>query len=541
MRNGRPLTKVMAWLCFSRMSGPVPRRATQKRSMGENVDNRQPIARGTTAAVKGPRAKVGILVESSDHHECVLDMGEKEDSKDIRESRSPANQALIDTKLAVPMQHSCLVSRPYLVSRLEQLEAGHVALIIAPAGFGKTTLIAEWAGIHQDNIAWLSLDDGDNEPVRFWSYVVAALRSAKVDLNDRVDELLTSGDDRDWESIISLLLHDMIVCEHAFTLVLDDYQLVLDNVNHYYLGKLLRHQPRQMRLIIMSRADPPLALARLRVEGRLTELRAADLRFSFSEMVTFFNCALPYRLSQTMLEELYDRIEGWPAGLQLAALSMQELEQKEAAAFVRAFSGAERFVFHYLLEEVLQRQPPRIQTFLLHTSLMRNLNPQLCTAVTGFEDSARILEKMAEDNLFIKRLTGIANWYRYHRLFADALRNRLAQTEPELIPELRQRALDWYARQDSREDVPLHMLPAMLMERDTFGLDEEERLPTEPLTEREGEILVLIGRGLSNQEIADHLVLSVGTVKGHINHLLSKLNAHSRTEALVKARRLGIL
>jgi LuxR family maltose regulon positive regulatory protein len=295
-----------------------------------------------------------------------------------------------------------------------------------------------------------------------------------------------------------------------------------------------------MRVILLTRADPPLALARLRVQGRLLELRAADLRFSSAEVAAFFNCALPYRLPQRAIQTLIERIEGWPAGLRLAALSLQELPEAEAQGFVRMFSGAERYVFHYLLEEVLQLQPPRKQTFLLQTSILRSLHPDLCAAVTGYDDARQILDQMAQDNLFILRLEGVADWFRYHRLFAGALRNRLEQTEPALIPELRRRASAWYQSQGLREGVPERMLPAMMSDRYQFELDDDA-LPIDPLTEREAEILALIDQGLSNQQIADRLVIGTGTVKGHINHLLSKLDAHSRTDALAKARRLGLL
>lgn len=451
-----------------------------------------------------------------------------------------AKGALIRTKLALPMHVSCLVSRPNLIARLGQVAEGNVTLIAAPAGFGKTMLVTEWASRQKERTAWLALDEADNDPLRFWSYVVAALRSAGVELGDELDEWFAADSHAAGEEFISLILNPVSNSDVPVTLVLDDYHLVHTNTIHYHLGYFLRQQPAQMRVIILTRADPPLALARLRVQGRLLELRASDLRFSPAEVADFFDCALPYRLPQRAIQTLIERIEGWPAGLRLAALSLQERPAAEAQGFVQMFSGAERYVFHYLLEEVLQRQPPRMQTFLLQSSILRTLHPELCTAVTGYEDARQILDQMAHDNLFIVRLDGVADWYRYHRLFAGALRNRLDQIEPDLIPELRRRASDWHQSQGLREGVPERMLPAVMTGRYQFELDDDV-LPIDPLTEREAEILALIAEGLSNQQIAEQLVISVGTVKGHINHLLSKLDAHSRTDALAKARRLGLL
>ena len=337
--------------------------------------------------------------------------------------------------------------------------------------------------------------------------------------------------------LVGLLLNEISHGTEHLTLVLDDYHLIHNNAIHHSLGYLLHRQPPQLQIMLLTRADPPLALARLRVQGRLSELRAADLRFTDAESAAFFGCILTAQLSPAALNSLLESIEGWPAGLQLAALSLQGLPELESEAFVSAFDGRERFVLSYLIEEVLGRQPPRIQTFLLHTSVLRTLTPALCTAVTGYADARQILLQLAAENLFIFPLQDLGEWFRYHRLFAGALRSHLEDTQPDLIPELRRRATAWYAAQGIHEGVSGHLLPAM----SPLPLDEDTDLPlVEPLTTREWEILALIAQGFSNQQIAEQLVIAIGTVKGHIHHTLSKLGVQNRTQAVARARQLGL-
>lgn len=448
-------------------------------------------------------------------------------------------EVLLRTKLAIPQRRTCLIERPRLTARLQREMAGSVVLVSAPAGFGKTTLITEWAAARSGHLAWFSLDEADNVPSRFWRYVVAALRTTGAGNSEEIDSLLHAERAPDWEALISLLINDISHVDGPITLVLDDYHLIHSNAVHYSLGYLLHRQPPQLQVILLTRADPPLALARLRVQGRLSELRAADLRFTTEEMEAFFNCTLATRLQPAALDTLCERIEGWAAGLQLATLSLQGLPKAEARAFVWTFGGDQRFVLSYLVEEVLQRQPARIQTFMLHTSVLRTLTPALCTAVTGYEDARQILLQLAAENLFVFPLEGMREWFRYHRLFAGALRSRLEGTEPELIPELRRRATAWYAAQGVREGVSGHLLPEMVPAPILRDAGSGDKL-LDPLTGREWEILALVAQGFSNQQIAEQLVIATGTVKGHINHILSKLDAQSRTEAVARARQLGL-
>jgi LuxR family maltose regulon positive regulatory protein len=449
-------------------------------------------------------------------------------------------EVLLLTKLAIPQRRACLIKRPRLAERLQHQPENSVVLVVAPAGYGKTTLLTWWAEAIDGRLAWFSLDEADNEPARFWRYVVTALRTAGAGMSQDVDALLQDKSRMAWEEVAGLMINDLSQMKEQITLVLDDYHLIHNNAVHHSLGYLLHRQPLQLQVIMLTRADPPLALARLRVQGRLSELRAADLRFTTEEMEAFLSCSLSIRLQPQAMRALADRIEGWAAGLQLAALSMRGLAEEEASAFVRGFGGEEKFVVSFLVEEVLQRQPARIQTFLLYSSVLRTLNPGLCTAVTGFADARQILLQLAADNLFVFPLEGMDEWFRFHRLFAGALRHHLEKSEPDLIPELRRRATTWFAAQGIREGVAGQLLPEMVEEPRRI-LEEDGGLVVEALTPREWEILVLITQGFSNQQIAEQLVISIGTVKGHINHILGKLNAQNRTEAAARARQLGLL
>lgn len=447
---------------------------------------------------------------------------------------------LLRPKFTVPLRRACLIERPRLTAQLDRLAGGDVALVSAPAGFGKTTLVTEWAAGSDRLVAWLSLDEADNEPVRFWRYTVASLRMVLGDIGQEVVKALDSESAPHLQTLITLLVDEISHMSSTLTLVLDDYHLIHANTIHSSLSFLLHNQPAQLQVIIITRADPPLALARLRVQGRLWDIRAADLRFTVGEMEAFFDCTMESKLPPAAFKTLSKRIEGWAAGLQLAALSLRGLPPDEVDHFVIAFGGAQRYVLNYLLEEVLEQQAPRIQRFLLYTSVLHNLTPQLCTAVTGYQDSAQILARMVEDDLFIEPLDDKDLWYRYHRLFATALRGRLEQIEPEIVPELRRRAAVWYNEGSTSESIPPRLQPAFYPV--SYSIDtKSQELLLDGLTERELEILVLIAQGLSNQQIADQLVISVGTVKGHVTHILSKLNAQSRTDAVARALHLGLL
>jgi LuxR family transcriptional regulator, maltose regulon positive regulatory protein len=389
---------------------------------------------------------------------------------------------LLETKLHTPVFRPEGVMRPRL---LERLDAGwgwnggagcKLTLISAPAGFGKTTLLAEW--VHRlseagtaDGIAWLSLDEDDNDLARFLVYVVATLSKIEARIGKGVlNQLRTSPPPT--EEILTFLINILATLPGRIVLVLDDYHLIEDQAIHDALAFLLARLPRQVHLVISTREDPYLPLARLRARGELTELRASDLRFTSSEAAEFLNQVMGLALSAEDIAALEARTEGWIAGLQLAALALQGTSsvrgQQGVPGFVQSFTGSHRFVLDYLVEEVLDRQPEKIQTFLLQTAILDRLTAPLCDAVrsgspelpAGQEDGQATLERLDRANLFIVPLDDERRWYRYHHLFADLLQKRLQKTYPEEIPNLHRRASEWYEQNDLFDEAIEHALRA---------------------------------------------------------------------------------
>jgi LuxR family transcriptional regulator, maltose regulon positive regulatory protein len=378
---------------------------------------------------------------------------------------------ILTTKLYIPPTRSNIVLRPRLVERLnEGLAAGRkLTLISAPAGFGKTTLVSEWVASCGRPVAWLSLDEGDNDPTRFLTYFIAALQTIEVNIGKGVLGVLQSPQPPPIEAILIALLNEITTIPDNFMLVLDDYHVIdakpvgTSPSVDAALTFLLEHLPPQMHLVIASREDPSLPLARLRVRGQLTELRAADLRFTPTEAAEFLNRVMGLNLSADDIAALETRTEGWIAGLQLAALSMQG--RSDAASFIQAFTGSHRFVLDYLVEEVLQRQPEGIHSFLLKTAILDRLSGSLCDAVTGREDGKGMLETLERGNLFIIPLDDQRQWYRYHHLFADVLQAHLMAEQPDQVSTLHRRASEWYEHNGSAADAIRHALAAKDFER----------------------------------------------------------------------------
>jgi len=333
--------------------------------------------------------------------------------------------------------------------------AGALTLVSAPAGFGKTTLLSQWLASTRVPVAWLSLEPEDNEPTRFLTYLIAALQTLVPHLGTRALALLAPPQPAELQTVLTVLANDLLrEPGEDFALVLDDYQVVEAPSIHHALTHLVEHLPPRMHLIIVTRADPPLPLARLRARGQLTELRAAELRFRAAESGIFLEEVMGLLVSPEDVATLQARTEGWVAGLQLAALSLQG--RPDVSSMLPAFSGSHRFVLDYLSEEVLSRQPTSVQTFLLQTSVLSRLSGSLCDAVTGQEESQAILESLERANLFVVTLDDERQWYRYHHLFADLLRSRLNQTMHALLPELHRRASTWYEQQDLISDALYH-------------------------------------------------------------------------------------
>jgi len=361
--------------------------------------------------------------------------------------------SILATKLYIPPPRPKVVQRTHLIQRLNEAlrYTPGVTLISAPAGFGKTTLISEWVANGQRPAAWLSLDDGDNDPARFLAYLIAALQIIAPNLGASLLAVLQAPQPPPTESILTDLLNEIITIPNDFVLVLDDYHVIDAKSVDQALTFLLEHQPPQMHLVIATREDPTLPLARLRASGQMTELRAADLRFTLTEAAEFLNQIMGLQLSAEDITALETRTEGWIAGLQLAALSMQG--QKDTASFIQSFTGSHHFVMDYLVEEVLKRQSESIQTFLLNTSILNRLCGPLCDAVLldAAASGQQTLEYLERANLFIIPLDDERRWYRYHHLFADLLRQRLHQSlhsttgdAKSRMNELHIRASQWY-------------------------------------------------------------------------------------------------
>jgi LuxR family maltose regulon positive regulatory protein len=392
---------------------------------------------------------------------------------------------LLTTKFYVPPCRAEMVSRPRLV---EQVNAGlhrKLTLISAAAGFGKTTLLSEWVQSCQRPVAWLSLDPGDNDPARFVAYFAGALRTVepgKEILGGTMDGMLIglqSPGGPQLEAVLTGLINEIATVSQSFALVLDDYHLITARAVHAAVTFLLEHLPPRMHLVISSRADPPLPIAGLRGRGQLTELRQADLRFTPEEAAAFLTQATGLELSAQDISALSSRTEGWIAGLQMAAVSMQGRE--DVVSFVREFTGSNRYILDYLVEEVLERQPIEVQEFLLQTSILDRLAGSLCDAVTEPDKSAaggvssegekprlsgqETLEMLERSNLFIVRLDDERRWYRYHHLFADLLRQRLHRRDAGVERALHRRASDWHERNGLLASAIDHALSAQDYQR----------------------------------------------------------------------------
>lgn len=397
---------------------------------------------------------------------------------------------IISTKLYVPPRRSKAVLRPRLIERLNEGVHRKLTLISASAGYGKTTLVSEWLADCPQPAAWLSLEEGDNDPARFLTYLIAALRTIGANIGESLFGALQSPQPPPTESIISALLNEINAISDHFVLVLDDYHVIdagpIDNA----IAFLLERMPPQMHLVIATREDPLLPLARLRVRDQLTELRATDLRFTFAEAAEFLGQVMGLNLSTENIALLESRTEGWIAGLQLAALSMQG--HQDPAGFIKSFTGSHHFVLDYLVEEVLQQQSASIQTFLLRTSILDRLCGPLCDAVLGRgagENTAlssygqETLEYLEHANLFIVPLDNERRWYRYHHLFADLLRKRLRQSlasslvdDERGVDELHIRASIWYEENGLEIEAFHHAAAAKDTER-AARLMEGEGMP----------------------------------------------------------------
>jgi len=415
---------------------------------------------------------------------------------------------LVATKFHVPARRRGVVARARLTERLPQVLESTLTLVSAPAGFGKSTLVAAWVSECRSAecaSAWLALDDRDNDAARYWQYVIAALQTAVPDVGADARAELESG--QSTETVVAALLNDLDAVPHQLVLVLDDYHVIEAVDVHEGMAFLLDHLPPQVHVVITSRADPALPLPRLRARGELVEVRAADLRFTADEAETYFNDVMQLGLTAHDVASLEDRTEGWIAALQLAGLSMQGRD--DIAGFINDFAGDDRYIVDYLLGEVLHNLPDDIRSFLLQTSILGRLNASLCDAVTERTGSQTTLETLERANLFLVALDDRRQWYRYHHLFADVLRARLLEEQPDVIAALHQRAGEWFERHDERLEAIAHFLEARAFVRAAELIE----LATPAMGQAREEVLLRSWyEALPPDVFIDRPVLSVGFV-----------------------------
>ena len=370
---------------------------------------------------------------------------------------------LLATKLHLPRPRPGFVPRPRLTERLDEGLAQGLVLVCAPAGYGKTALLADWVQRGEHPVAWLCLDPGDNDPARFWRHVVAALDRACPAIGERVAPLLGPPAPSSYRGLVTALINELAdrPGDDQALLVLDDYHLIDAEPVHESFAFLLEYQPPGLGVVLTSRSDPPLALSRLRARGQLAELRAAELRFTADEAAALLQQAPAgpgETLSDTAVTALTVRTEGWAAGLQLTVLSLRG--QADVEGFVSAFTGSHRFILDFLAEEVLEQQSDQVRTFLLETSVLERLSGDLCDAVTGRTGSQSLLEQVERAGLFLVPLDEVRGWWRYHHLFADLLRARLQQEQAGRAVHLHRNAASWCQEHRLPDDAVRHAVAA---------------------------------------------------------------------------------
>jgi len=366
--------------------------------------------------------------------------------------------SLLQTKLNIPFVPPGWISRPRLLDLLDGGLDHKLTLLSAPAGYGKSTLLADWIHSRDLHAAWLSIDSGEDDYPRFLAYLLAALNKITDLIDDSALRVYSAAQPGLQQASLTVLINQITRIPGEFVVVLDDYHIIQEKTIHQAIDYLLQHLPLQLHLIISTRADPPLQLARLRGQGQLVELRVEDLRFTDQEVGVYFGANLPGVLTAQQLSGLDARTEGWPAGLHLAALSLRD--RQDVAGFIESFSGSHRYILDYLLEEVLAKLTPEQCVFLTQTSILERLSAPLCDTITGRQDSQSMLLGLEQANLFIIPLDDQRQWYRYHPLFADLLRNRLASGDKSSIHQLHQRASKWYIENNYPSQAITHAIRA---------------------------------------------------------------------------------
>jgi LuxR family maltose regulon positive regulatory protein len=365
---------------------------------------------------------------------------------------------IVSAKIHIPLLRPALVDRPHLIDQLRQSDQTKLSLISAPAGYGKSSLVSAWIHKNKLPVAWLTLDSLDNDLVRFIHSFLAAHKRIRPTFGDTIIALLENPQTESDQNLLGGLANEISSVDEPYVLVLDDYHVITNRAIHKIITFLVENQYLQIRLMLLTRSDPPLPLSRLRARGQLIEIRAVDLQFTQAEAESFFNNIMGMGLSTPDIAAFEERTEGWITGLQLVALAMQGSDAQQIADFVKVFTGSHSYIVDYLVEEVLNRQPETIRNFLLQTSILDRMSGSLCNQVTGLDDSQVILEKLDQENLFIIPLDNERQWYRYHHLFSDVLENRLKSMYPNLVLKLHMAAAEWYEDNGFISDAILHAL-----------------------------------------------------------------------------------
>jgi ATP/maltotriose-dependent transcriptional regulator MalT len=422
-------------------------------SAGKHSDAEKPAPTQDVATPSGPAGTLGSTDSRSS------DLIGSDGRIDHGVGEAAARAVLLAAKLDVPAIGGQLVHRGALLDALSAGRGRKLTLLSAPAGCGKTTLLAQWAlGAGEDErFGWLSLDPSDNDPVWFWMYVVAALQKVSPGVGTRAVELLAMGADP-VQVVLPTLLNDLDTIASPMVLILDDYHLVVNRAVHEQMSFVIGRIPANLHLVVATRSDPMMPLARLRASGELAEMRSDDLRFGASEAHHLLNDVLGLDLADADIQLLHQRTEGWAAGLYLAALSLAG--RADAPAFVRTFAGDNRHIVDYLMAEVLEGQPPELRSFLLRTSVLGRLSGALCDAVLQTSGSASVLEKIERENLFVVPLDMSRRWYRYHQLFGELLRTELRRSEPDLVADLHRRAAAWFEAAGLVDEAVRHLVAA---------------------------------------------------------------------------------
>jgi len=379
---------------------------------------------------------------------------------------------LLETKFYIPTPTHDLLLRSNLIERLNEGNSCKLTLVSAPAGFGKSTLLSQWVSTFKHPVSWLSLDTNDNDPYRFLTYVIGAIQKIDLTVGQEALEILHSSQNPAYEVILTLLINEISHNFEDILLILDDYHFINDEQVHKIISFMVDYMPRSMHLVISTRLDPPLSLARMRARRELAEIRSKDLRLTLEETAVLLNDVIGLTLTKEDVKSLDEQVEGWVAGLHMAVLSMRE--GMDISRFMETFTGSNRFILDYLIEEVLEKQTAEINDFLLQTSILERMNASLCNYMMDREDSQMILTQLEGLNLFLIPLDNDRNWYRYHHLFADLLKKRLMKIHPNQISNLHTRASYWHENE------------GLFMEAINHALGEEDYERAANLVEQNG-------------------------------------------------------